>query len=266
MVAGVAVGAFGLLCLAFALRSVGKVASARRRAALFERAAVVRVVEAPAAEGLVAVRGEATPTAPLSASPGGEDCLYYQVQLHRWRPRRKSGGGRSGDWRMVDGEHRATGFWLEDASGRALVDAEWARWSLDRPLEVIGDGADLESYPEPARAYLEEHGVKARGGRIRGQQIRLRARHVSPGQTLWVYGRATADGPREQVSDGYRGTTRPTPAFRREGIEVVSDLPPEEAASRERHLAGGALLSAWITGILGAVLTAAGAITALALA
>jgi hypothetical protein len=76
--------------------------------------------------GLVRIHGKAKSeqfvTSPISHTP----CCFYQVNIEKWKD-----GGENGTWSHYGTETDGVRFYLEDSSGRVLVDAHGAEYDLE---------------------------------------------------------------------------------------------------------------------------------------
>jgi hypothetical protein len=129
--------------------------------------------------GRVEVQGRAQAKAELEAPLTGTPCVYY-----RFRVEEERGSGRHRRWVTVaQGDSAAWGFYLEDDTGRALVDPTGAE--IDIPHDW------RETNPEiGARlsGVLDEHGVASnRWWGLRGK-LRFTEWHISPGDPVYVLG------------------------------------------------------------------------------
>jgi hypothetical protein len=110
------------------------------------------------AMGLVRIHGKAASdhllTSPISHTP----CCVYQVHIEKWRDEDED-AHRSAAWLHYGSEADGAPFYIEDSTGRALVDARGAEYDIERtaireasgakPSSVVVDGTsevDLLSY------------------------------------------------------------------------------------------------------------------------
>jgi hypothetical protein len=98
------------------------------------------------AMGLVHIHGKAVSEQPVSSPVSHTPCCFYQVHIEKWKDE-----GDSGTWLHYGSEVDGVRFYLEDSSGRVLVDARGAEYDLEstcvrevssaRPSIVVPRGA-----------------------------------------------------------------------------------------------------------------------------
>jgi len=114
-----------------------------------------------AAMGFVEVsgmaRGDETVASPVTHTP----CYFYQVKIDRW----DQGGRGGGRWVALASDGDGVRFFLEDETGRILVDAQDAEIDLCDPCETevtreffarLGDDAPAPSFMPPTQDALIE--------------------------------------------------------------------------------------------------------------
>jgi len=131
--------------------------------------------------GLVEVSGKVegpyTITAPLS----GKDCVYYRTVA--W-----TGGGTS--WRKAAQESLSAPFFLDDGTGKLMVDARGAQGELD----AVFSEEYSDSVPDYAQHFLNRHGVS------QGPRVRFEEYVVCQGEALFAMG-TLRENPGEKSSD-----------------------------------------------------------------
>jgi len=98
--------------------------------------------------GLVAVRGkttgEPTVTSPLTQTP----CFFCKVDIEKWHSTDSRGGG---SWLHYKTDARGAEFYLEDGTGKVLVDAQGAELDLPqadrREIDRFAAGLSLSAMP-----------------------------------------------------------------------------------------------------------------------
>lgn len=129
--------------------------------------------------GRVELRGRAAGKGELRAPLTGAPCAYYRFLVEREVRSRR---GRR--WRTVAaGSSEAWPFYLEDATGRVLVDPRGAELSLGCDFSEI----DPERVGSLA-AFTAEHGIGGAGLFGLGGRVRFREWRVAPGDELYVLG------------------------------------------------------------------------------
>jgi hypothetical protein len=102
------------------------------------------------AMGLVRVHGKPTSEQPVSSPISHTPCCFFQVHIEKWKDE-----GDNGTWLHYGAEADGARFYLEDGSGRVLVDARGAEYDLEstcvrevssaRPSVVVPrDASDAE--------------------------------------------------------------------------------------------------------------------------
>lgn len=77
------------------------------------------------AMGVVQIQGTAKEGKPFPSPVSGTPCYAYQVRIERW-----TSGSRGGHWSHQRTDQNGTPFYLEDGSGRVLVDPREAEFNL----------------------------------------------------------------------------------------------------------------------------------------
>ena len=177
-------------------------------------------------DGYVEVRGEVRPDETLEAPVSRDECVAYEYETEEYR-----GGGRSASWRVVDERTEATGFYVDDGTGRIYVDPGTSECDDHGNAElrlydeevIHVDGGD-EPPEEVARFLAENDEVDRQEGEVnlgvveipKANDRRYKEKKLEPGDEVYVLGEVLRDdgaNPESLVlTDGYD-----TPDF------VVSD-------------------------------------------
>lgn len=130
--------------------------------------------------GIVEVNG--TPAGPhiLSAPITGDPCYYYRVRAWQWVE-----SGKDHEWKSVLDESLYVPFFLEDSTGRVLVDPQGADLDVHRSF-----------YDEVGSSFLKTPGLippnvlkfLATRGLVPQEKIRLEERIIPRGFPLFVFG------------------------------------------------------------------------------
>jgi hypothetical protein len=130
--------------------------------------------------GLVEVTG--TPVGPqtLSSPVTGEPCYYYRVQAWQWEESDKDS-----KWKQVLDESMYVPFFLEDNTGKVLVDSEGAAMDVhknfsDEIYAMAFSNRDL--MPTNIRDFLVNRGL------VPYNKIKVEERIIQPGFPLFVFG------------------------------------------------------------------------------
>jgi hypothetical protein len=135
--------------------------------------------------GRVEVRGRAEGKAPLEAPLTGRPCVWY-----RWRIEEEVSDKRHRHWRTVEqGSSDAWPFYVEDDTGRVLVDPKGAR------IEAAHDLSRVDPpLAGPLGAFVQERGIRTSGFLGMRRKLRFSEWHIAPGDTLYVLGVAQERG------------------------------------------------------------------------
>ncbi len=130
--------------------------------------------------GLVEVTGTAvgpkTLTAPVTTSP----CYFYRVKAWEWQD-----SGKNSQWKQILDESLFLPFFLDDGSGRMLIDPQGADMDVHRSFfddisPSFSSGRDL--FHENARSFLVKRGL------VSNKKIKIEERIIQPGFPLFVFG------------------------------------------------------------------------------
>jgi len=108
------------------------------------------------AMGLVDIHGKATTDQPVTSPVTNTPCCFYKVDIERWITD-KSGG----NWIQIATDAEGPRFYLEDASGKVLVDAHHAEYDL-LPSACVVTARDSSS---PGERIVSKRKRASRGGR-----------------------------------------------------------------------------------------------------
>ncbi len=143
-----------------------------------------------ASMGMVELSGLAvgpyTMVAPLSARP----CYYYRTLVWEWKRQ-----GKSSEWVKVAAECMHLPFFLDDNTGRVLVDPRGADLDIHCDfLEEFSDALFTTKDPAPSsvRAFLARHGVDT------NNKIKVEEYCIKPKNSLFILG-SLADNPGIEV-------------------------------------------------------------------
>ena len=167
--------------------------------------------------GTVVAASDELKEAPLSGRP----CVLYDVEVDQRRNQ-----GRNSAWVPVIREKDfVASFWLEDDSGRALVQFDWPEVVLTRDANFR---SGILKEPKPRlREYLSSHGESAQGI-VFNKDLRYREGALEPGEQVTVLGVAhlEPDPDPAATADGYRGRAmRLVLRSPEDGEMLLSDVP-----------------------------------------
>ncbi len=140
-----------------------------------------------AAMGLVEIKGKAKPAvAEIRKSPlTGRDCVYYKYLVEKL-----VSSGKSSHWVPVRQEYSPEPFFVEDSTGKVLVDPKFAELKVNASYDRESKwGKD----PEPAVAkFLAKNKIRFED-RIFGANYTMRYREwvITPNMELYILGEAS---------------------------------------------------------------------------
>jgi hypothetical protein len=130
--------------------------------------------------GLVEVTG--TPVGPqtLSAPITGDPCFYYRARAWQWEE-----AGKDSKWRQVLDESMYVPFFLEDSTGKVLIDPQGAEMDVHRNFsDEIGTSffGSRDLLPDNIRNFLVQRGL------VPYNKIKLEECIIKPEFPLFVFG------------------------------------------------------------------------------
>jgi hypothetical protein len=164
--------------------------------------------------GLVEIAGKVEGPYTIVAPMSEEDCFFYRSVV--W-----SKEGRA-PWRKEAEESLAAPFFLDDGTGKMMVDARSA--GLDIP-PVYSEECETDA-PEHLQHFLSRHAIRS------GLPLRLEEYCVRPGDTLFVMGTLQGNQsiPNAPTSSGGREFLSAEAADLQRRGEIEADLPPAAVA------------------------------------
>jgi hypothetical protein len=141
-----------------------------------------------ASMGLVEITGMATGPHTIPAGITGEPCFYYRAMA--WQLRQS---GRSNQWRKVADESLYVPFFVEDSTGRMLVNPQGAELDVHRNFkDEIGESlfANRDTMPENIAMYLLRNGLAG------ADATRIEEYCIKPDYPLFVLGTLGANDTR----------------------------------------------------------------------
>lgn len=144
-----------------------------------------------AAMGMVEISGLAagpyTMIAPITARP----CFYYRTLVWEWKQQ-----GKNKEWVKVAGECMHVPFFVDDNTGRMLVDPRGADLDLHRDFQQeFCDSffTTKEPAPDNVRSFLARHGI------VTNNKIKVEEFCIKPKNSLFILG-TLADNPGLELS------------------------------------------------------------------
>ena len=144
-----------------------------------------------AAMGMVEISGLAMGPYTMIAPITERECFYFRTLVYEWKQQ-----GKSKQWVKVAGECLHVPFFVDDNTGRMLIDPRGADLDLHRDIEQeFSDSLFTTKDPAPAnvRDFLARHGVAT------NNKIKVEEFCIKPKNSLFVLGTLT-DNPGLEVS------------------------------------------------------------------
>jgi hypothetical protein len=133
-----------------------------------------------ASMGLVEISGVATGPYVISSPLKGTNCYYYRSIAWQYQQR-----GKNSEWVKVAEESLHVPFYMDDGSGKLLVDPTGGEMDLHCDFHEEYNRSILLSGPEmpgPVYSFLSRHGVDS------GRRIKVEESCISPKSPLFVLG------------------------------------------------------------------------------
>lgn len=164
-----------------------------------------------AAMGMVEISGLAVGPYTMVAPITERECFYFRTLVSEWKQ-----SGKNKQWVKVAGECMHVPFFVDDNSGRMLIDPRGADLDLHRDFEQeYSDSVFTTKEPAPAnvRAFLARHGV------VTNNKIKVEEFCIKPKNSLFVLGTLT-DNPGLEVSARPVQDTSPINSFTAQGFSL----------------------------------------------
>ncbi len=133
-----------------------------------------------ASMGLVEVSGMPTGPKTISAAITGAPCYYYRARAWQWLD-----SGKGGSWQQAVDESVSVPFFLEDNTGRGLVNPQGATLDVHRSfyddIRTSFFGKD-SAVPVGIQRFVASRGLTA------GDKVRLEEHIIMPDYPLFVFG------------------------------------------------------------------------------
>jgi len=168
-----------------------------------------------ASMGMVEVSGQAvgpfTMIAPITARP----CYYYRTLVWEYKQR-----GRNKKWVKVAGECMHLPFFVDDNTGRLLVDPRGADLDLHRDFQEEFNGSFFstrDDAPGNVNSFLSRHGV------VTSNRIKVEEYCIKPKNSLFILG-TLADNPGIEVGPQPVVDAEPINSFSPQGFSLSLNL------------------------------------------
>lgn len=158
-----------------------------------------------ASMGMVEVSGLAVGPYTMVAPITARDCYYYRTLVWEWKQ-----DGRNKNWVKIAGECMHLPFFVDDNTGRLLVDPRGADLDLHRDFEQEFSDSFFSSndpVPDTVRSFLARHGI------VTNNKLKVEEFCIKPKNSLFILG-TLSDNPGIEVA--------PQPIRDEEAISSIS--------------------------------------------
>ena len=187
-----------------------------------------------AAMGMVEISGLAVGPYTMVAPITERECFYFRTLVWEWKQQ-----GKNKQWVKVAGECMHLPFFVDDNTGRMLIDPRGADLDLHRDFEQeFSDSffTTKEPVPDNVRAFLARHGV------VTNNKIKVEEFCIKPKNCLFVLGTLT-DNPGIEVSAQPVQDVSPINTFTAQGFSLTLSMgrnefqtvSPTNQLSLQRH-------------------------------
>jgi len=136
--------------------------------------------------GFVEVCGKIASTGQKLLAPIKEtDCVYYEFKIEEWRKR-----GKHSSWVTVVKDKQQVPFWIQDETGKALLNLEGAETLFDQDQQLKSYGFFNESTPTTLLDAIASRYNYSRRGWIFQKQVRYKETILEPNDQIYVLGTA----------------------------------------------------------------------------
>ncbi len=197
------------------------------------------------AMGLVEVNGKArhAKEKEMKSPLSGKKCVYYKYTIEKY-----VSSGKSGHWRMIKYDVGPGPFFVEDKTGKVLVDPKLANIKVPRSYQSQSAwGRD----PEPAvKKFLENEKIKFEGA-LFGANFSMRYREwiIPPGMELYVIGTAK-DNPYVKEGTAVKGVEDIMITKGKEKIMLISHGKEKQVLSSLKLKAFGGLIGGFVLSLV----------------
>jgi len=175
------------------------------------------------AMGLVEIYGMVVPyKGKILKSPlTNKDCVYYFFIIEEYRSSEK--GGR---WVTIKTGAKRVPFFLQDDTGKVLVDPEGAQVEVNRDYEFYS--STTKTPPQSIIQFMESSGIRYKSFLGLNRSLRFREYFIAPKDKLYILGTA-GDNPYVEdgsVSQGYEDVM--IQKGKKNSIYYISDKPEKD--------------------------------------
>jgi hypothetical protein len=122
---------------------------------------------------------------PLYGPLTGRPCAYYEVTVHQYRSR-----GRSGSWVQILKEVYGVPFIVHDGTGVAIVDPGQAKVALN--MDSNSRSGTFDDATPAESALLQRHGIQSQGW-VFNKKLRYSEGVIEPGETVSALGQGVRE-------------------------------------------------------------------------
>ena len=172
-----------------------------------------------AAMGMVEISGLAVGPYTMIAPITERECFYFRTLVWEWKQ-----SGKNKQWVKVAGECMHVPFFVDDNTGRVLIDPRGADLDLHRDFEQeFSDSVFTTKEPAPAnvRDFLARHGV------MTNNKIKVEEFCIKPKNCLFILGTLT-DNPGLEVSARPVQDVSPINTFTAQGFSLTLSMGKKE--------------------------------------
>ncbi len=172
-----------------------------------------------AAMGMVEISGLAVGPYTMVAPITERECFYFRTVVSEWKQR-----GKNKQWVKVAGECLHVPFFVDDNTGRILIDPRGADLDLHRDFEQeFSDSFFTTKEPAPSnvRAFLARHGVAT------NNKIKVEEFCIKPKNSLFILGTLT-DNPGLEVGPQPVQDATPVSTFTAHGFSLSLSVGREQ--------------------------------------
>ena len=164
-----------------------------------------------ASMGMVEVSGQAVGPYTMMAPVTGRPCYYHRTLVWEWKQ-----SGKNKQWVKVAAECMHVPFFVDDNTGRLLIDPRGADLDLHRDFEQeFCDSFFTTKDPVPGnvRSFLARHGI------VTYNKIKVEESCIKPKNSLFILG-TLAENPGIEVRPQAVRDAEPVSSFSRQGVSI----------------------------------------------
>lgn len=203
------------------------------------------------AMGLVEVAGTVAQGSNTIESPfTGADCVFYKYQVEEYRR-----SGKHSRWVTIDTGTNGTSFYVDDGTGKVLVDPRGAELEIPADNTIHVDGGDVPPYEvtefieENPEVDSEDESLDLGVAEVdTGNDRRYTEYYVTPGEEVYVFGKAmerpSFQGSARNEENIVVSTDENTPLF------MISDSSEKELLSSLKWHTYGAIVGGGVLSIV----------------